>query len=164
MGIPFPLLKTEICPDSRSTVTLISSMFLSFCLLSAAFTRISSKILYKPGTNETSRFSMRPVLLLNAHICFLSRSTEPMYVSGRLMMCSSCVSYRYRLASNRRSSRNNNSSSPSDTFQRSLSLPWKACRILAQSHRPSQSSRLRSLLEVCHLFSSVQAPSSASSL
>ena len=37
-------------PFSRSIQTLISFMFLSRCLLSAALTRISSKILYRPGT------------------------------------------------------------------------------------------------------------------
>ena len=94
-GIPRPLFFTEITPSSRLTSTRSSFMFLSRCLLSAAFTRISSKILYRPGTKETLRFSMETVSELKAHICSVVISTEPMYVSGRFKMCSSWVSFWY---------------------------------------------------------------------
>ncbi|KAH0250444.1 hypothetical protein KCV00_g232, partial [Aureobasidium melanogenum] len=57
-GIPRPLLRTEISPFSRSIQTLISFMFLSRCLLSAALTRISSKILYRPGVRRSRFFGI----------------------------------------------------------------------------------------------------------
>lgn len=53
-GIPFPLFQILITLFSRSIVTLIQGIFGFLCLLSAALTRISWKILYKPGTVVTS--------------------------------------------------------------------------------------------------------------
>ena len=49
-GMPCPSFHTESEPASRSIVTLIVVIVGSRCLLSAAFTTISSKILYRPGT------------------------------------------------------------------------------------------------------------------
>lgn len=68
----------------------------SFCLLSAALTKISSKILYSPGTNLTLRSSISSRSELKTHMICSTCSTEPIYVSGLLTICSSCVSFWYR--------------------------------------------------------------------
>ena len=51
-GIPLPLLYTLTVPSSSSKSTRRASIVLSLTEWSHAFTRISSKILYNPGTNS----------------------------------------------------------------------------------------------------------------
>lgn len=70
---------------------LIVSIFLSRCLLSAALTRISSKILYKPGTQVISLEIIFACSVSQTHICCLTNSTEPIQVSGRRSTCSKGV-------------------------------------------------------------------------
>lgn len=72
-------------------------MFLSLCLLSAALTKISSKILYKPGTKVTS-LQFIPTSSSYTHINWVNGSTDPMYVSGRRRICSSWVFFWYTLS------------------------------------------------------------------
>ena len=66
-----PLLHTEMTFASGSMLTSRRSMLASRCLLSAAFTRISSKILYSPGTCKR----VRPMLRNTTH-SGRSRSTH----------------------------------------------------------------------------------------
>jgi len=73
-------------------------------LLSAALTRISSKILKKPGTkvvflmsascylSVAYRLTIIFVASSYTHIIWVIASTDPMYESGRLRTCSSCDS------------------------------------------------------------------------
>ena len=49
-GMPAPSLYTRTLPATGSMSTRRQVMLASRCLLSAAFTKISSKILNKPGT------------------------------------------------------------------------------------------------------------------
>jgi len=50
LNVHVPSFMTLIVPASASISTRILLMVASFCLLSAALTKISSKILYRPGT------------------------------------------------------------------------------------------------------------------
>ena len=56
-------------------------------LLSAALTRISSKILYRPGTHESLRRAIMDVASSNTHASCSMRCRVPTYVSGRARMC-----------------------------------------------------------------------------
>eukprot|EP00962_Isochrysis_galbana_P036427 scaffold12591_cov102-Isochrysis_galbana.AAC.3 len=67
----------------------------SRCLLSAALTRISSKILYRPGTYDTLRCRIRPASASKTHASAVTASMEPTYVSGRCRMCWCWVSFWY---------------------------------------------------------------------
>ena len=95
MGIPLPLFQTRTKFSSGLMVTSIRFMVGSRCLLSAALTMISSKILYKPGTNEQFLLTNCFVCASNTHINWVCFSTEPMYVSGRNKICSNCVFFVY---------------------------------------------------------------------
>mmetsp|Transcript_15614 Transcript_15614/g.27731 ORF Transcript_15614/g.27731 Transcript_15614/m.27731 type:complete len:208 (-) Transcript_15614:151-774(-) len=99
--MPFPSFHTEISPVSLLIVILIVFMLGSRCLLSEAFTKISSKILYNPGTYVTVRNTI--LSFSKTHIPSFSFSVEPMYVSGRSIMCSYCDFFWYLVDSCARS-------------------------------------------------------------
>ena len=92
-GMPWPLLYTESWFFSRLISMRSSVMLLSRCLLSAALTTISSKILYKPGTYEMLRLTILLLSASNTHMSVVTDSIEPTYVSGRCRMCWCCVSF-----------------------------------------------------------------------
>ena len=77
-GMPLPLLRTDMVFALASTVTSSLSMSGSRCLLSAAFTTISSNILYSPGVYVTSRWRMRLSDASYTNIGCVTDSVEPM--------------------------------------------------------------------------------------
>jgi hypothetical protein len=77
-------------PHERARA-LLSRLPSSLTLLSAALTRISSKILYRPGTYDTSRTASPVAPPSCAHSRAVWRSVDPTYVSGRSRICSNCV-------------------------------------------------------------------------
>mmetsp|Transcript_14134 Transcript_14134/g.43686 ORF Transcript_14134/g.43686 Transcript_14134/m.43686 type:complete len:203 (+) Transcript_14134:3217-3825(+) len=93
--MPLPSFATAMVPFSRLISTLMVVIVGSRCLLSAALTIISSKILKRPGTYVTGRRTMRLVDASRTHMGCVDCSMEPMYVSGRSRMCSSCVFFWY---------------------------------------------------------------------
>ena len=90
-GMPLPSLKTRTTPSAASMSTLSVTIVGSRTLLSVAFTRISSKILYRPGTKLIWRCTSLSMALSYTQARASVFSHDPTYVSGRSRMCSSCV-------------------------------------------------------------------------
>ena len=72
-----PLFHTETVLLAASIVTRSAFMDASRVLLSAALTRISSKILYRPGTNVTVRDTIFCVAGSSTHIACVCFCVEP---------------------------------------------------------------------------------------
>mmetsp|Transcript_146245 Transcript_146245/g.364685 ORF Transcript_146245/g.364685 Transcript_146245/m.364685 type:complete len:221 (-) Transcript_146245:8-670(-) len=77
------------------TSTRIVSCVLLRTKLSAAFTKISSKILYSAGTYSSLRRTIRPSLASKTQWSCDCRSVDPTYESGRSRMCSNWVFFWY---------------------------------------------------------------------